>query len=527
MITLGALTYNQEVINSFKFQIVTTTPNETVTLPILAGGVTKIQNFTAYWGDTTSSEITAYNDPDRIHTYVVAGTYDIEMIGKSEYLAYSSTTVAERNKVRKLLAFTGDMGFKVLNFYGCTNLNSIVSFGTLASWTTASNLFFNCESLTGLVSGMFDGCRAINNLSNAFEQCDNASFTTIPNDLFKYVTNNTTFKSTFSSCSKITTIPTDLFRYNVATNNFFQTFYGCSSLTSIPTDIFRYNVLVTSFSIAFYGCSSLTSIPIDIFRYNTLASNFTGTFTGCTSLTSIPVDTFRYNTLATSFSECFRSCTGITTIPDDLFKYNTAVTSFNEVFSTCSALTAIPTDLFKYNVSVTTMSYVFNACSEITSIPTDLFRYNTLVTTFARAFSVCTKLTTVPTDIFRYNTACVSFTYVFNGCSVLASVPDDLFRYNTLVTIFTYSFMNCVKLQVNATIFYADGEQATRFLNKTVSFSSCFNRSSFSGTIGTAPDLWNCDFGTGTPTKTNCYGGAGNSLTSLSNYADIPVAWRT
>jgi hypothetical protein len=62
-------------------------------------------------------------------------------------------------------------------------------------------------------------------------------------------------------------------------------------------------------------------------------------------------------------------------------------------------------------------------------------------------------------------------------------------------------------------------------LNKTISLNSCFARSSFSGTQGEAPKLWDCDFGTGTVTKTDCFDGAGNSTTSLSNYADIPAAW--
>lgn len=46
------------------------------------------------------------------------------------------------------------------------------------------------------------------------------------------------------------------------------------------------------------------------------------------------------------------------------------------------------------------------------------------------------------------------------------------------------------------------------------------------GTQGTAPELWNCSFGSGTPTKTACYGGVGNSGTSLDNYADIPSDWK-
>jgi hypothetical protein len=82
-------------------------------------------------------------------------------------------------------------------------------------------------------------------------------------------------------------------------------------------------------------------------------------------------------------------------------------------------------------------------------------------------------------------------------------------------------------LQINPWTFYASGETATRFFNKSVDFSYCFNRDSFTGAQGTAPDLWNCDFGSGTPIKTRCFAGAGNSLTSISNYGDIPSTWIT
>jgi hypothetical protein len=53
-----------------------------------------------------------------------------------------------------------------------------------------------------------------------------------------------------------------------------------------------------------------------------------------------------------------------------------------------------------------------------------------------------------------------------------------------------------------------------------------FNRSSFTGTTqGTAPALWSVTF-KATPTSTSCFAGGGNSATSLSNYADIPAAWK-
>jgi hypothetical protein len=60
---------------------------------------------------------------------------------------------------------------------------------------------------------------------------------------------------------------------------------------------------------------------------------------------------------------------------------------------------------------------------------------------------------------------------------------------------FQDTFQGCTKLQLNKNIFYADGEQGTRFLGLASDFSSCFQRDSFGGTQGTAPDLWDCDFG--------------------------------
>ena len=149
---------------------------------------------------------------------------------------------------------------------------------------------------------------------------------------------------------------------------------------------------------------------------------------------------------------------------------------------------------------------------------------------FAFTFNGCDSLTSIPTDLFRYNTAVstVGFYQTFYGCSSLTSIPTDLFRYNTAVSTegFYQTFYGCIKLQLNANIFYADGEETTRFLNRVSDFTLCFSRTSFTGTQGTAPTLWDCDFGTETPTTTDCFDGAGNSATSLTNYADIPEAWK-
>ncbi|MBP8289059.1 MAG: hypothetical protein KAX51_04510, partial [Chromatiaceae bacterium] len=158
-----------------------------------------------------------------------------------------------------------------------------------------------------------------------------------------------------------------------------------------------------------------------------------------------------------------------------------------------------------------------------------LFRYNTAVSTsgFYSTFSECPSLTTLPVDLFRYNTAVSTsgFRSTFSSCTNLASLPADLFRYNTAVSTggFSSAFQNCNNLQLRSDIFFQPGEETTRFFNKSVDFTNCFNIGTFAGTQGTAPELWNCSFGTGTPTTTTCF--TGQTSASITNYASVPTAW--
>jgi len=274
----------------------------------------------------------------------------------------------------------------------------------------------------------------------------------------------------------------------------------------------------------FYGCSNCRSLGMG--KPRATSGSVEDAFRDMTSITSIPVGLLDLITVATNFASTFYGCTGITSIPADLFRYNTSATTFAACFLNCTGLTSIPADIFRYNVLVTNFSSVFSGCTGITSIPNDIFRYNTSVTAFLNVFQNCTGLTSLPTDLFRYNTLANNFQAVFSGCSNLATVPALLFKYNLLVTNFVNAFLFCNKLQLRIDIFYASGEHTTRFLNRSVQFTNCFNKNGWTGIQGTAPDLWTCSFGSGTPTRTACYGGIGNSSTSLTNFASIPAEWK-
>lgn len=248
---------------------------------------------------------------------------------------------------------------------------------------------------------------------------------------------------------------------------------------------------------------------------------------GCTKLTSIPTNLLLYTSQITSFEYCFRNCVLLKSIPTDLFRYNTNISStgFRGTFKNCQNITSIPEDIFRYGTGATNFEETFYSCYKLTNLSSNLFKYNTLASRFYRTFYQNLALTTLPADLFKYNPEGV-FTDTFYECSNLETLPNYLFRYiiNSNYGNFISTFIGCYKLQMNPWIFYADGEQSTRFLGHTYSFLSFMERSAFNGTQGTAPDLWNCTFDS--VGSTRCFAGDGNNILSLSNYLSIPIGWK-
>jgi len=622
MLGLGNRTYS---VNTFSFKIVTTSPNQSFTLPISGGGSGYVHRFVATWGDGSSSTITAYNSATATHTFAVAGTYTVLMTGRCEWFSFNNG--GSKALITQLVSFTGDIGFKVLDFNGCSNLNTIVPLGTKASLTSAQSMFYKCSALTTIPSGTFDGCPNITTFNQTFSWDYN--ITSVPADLLRYNTKVTDYSYLFYQCSGITSLPSgllgstldattyvtfqgtaltsiheDVFKYFTGAVLAMANIFGSqNALVTIPANLFRYNVSVTSFAGVFQSCGNLVSLPAGLFQHNTQVTVFDYAFQQCMKLSSIVVDLFRYNTLVTSFYQTFNQCQAMVTVPADIFKYNVAVISFYATFQSNFNM-VLSSDMFRYNTQVTNFGYTFFNV-KMGSLPAGLFKYNTLATSFYYTFANDSSLSNLGVDLFRYNVAannfqdtfyyctalhslpagfigsainadlsgiftnvsittlnagtftyftgattafsslfsnqtgivsipaglfdtCVnvtSFSAIFAGCSGLTTVPSGLFRLNTACLSFSYAFSYCVKLKVISDLFYTAGEQVSRFLNKSVNFQNCFNRLTFTGTQGIAPDLWTCNFGTGTPVTAACFGGAGNSITSLSNYATIPALW--
>lgn len=257
-----------------------------------------------------------------------------------------------------------------------------------------------------------------------------------------------------------------------------------------------------------------------------------GGFNGCSNLTSLPTGGILASknggpgVQSQGFGNTFAGNTKLTSVPYDLFSRHPKAGDFSNVFQGDANLTAIPPGLFQYNIAATTFNGALSSCTKLVTVPSYTFLHNTLVTSFANLFSGDTALTSIPSDLFRFNVAVTSFDGAFRDCSSLVSVPANTFRYNKAKTIsFSYTFFNDTKLKVGANIFYAAGEETTRFAGNTLTdLSGCFFRNTYTGAAGTAPDLWNCTFG-GTLKSSAAFGGAGNSTASLTNYSSIPAGW--
>ena len=160
------------------------------------------------------------------------------------------------------------------------------------------------------------------------------------------------------------------------------------------------------------------------------------------------------------------------------------------------------TSVIKGITGIANFRETLRGCTNLTAVPVDTFRnYPAIaVSGFYATFQSCTGLTALPTDLFRYNTALSGegFISTFYGCAGLTALPTDLFRYNTAVSTqgFYETFYGCTKLQLNSWIFFATGEEGTRFLNRVSNLEGCFRlAAAFTGTQGTAPTLWDADYG--------------------------------
>jgi len=125
------------------------TNDDQIKLPLDSGGT---YNFTVYWGDTTSSTITAWDDADVIHTYSVAGTYDVTIDGICNGFGFAS---GDATKLIDIKQWGGAIQLhnNGHQFKSCINLTySAIDSPDLSNITDMSEMFSGASLFNGNLS---------------------------------------------------------------------------------------------------------------------------------------------------------------------------------------------------------------------------------------------------------------------------------------------------------------------------------------------------------------------------------------
>jgi surface protein len=137
-------------------------------LPLVSTGT---YDFTVYWGDASSSVITAYNQPEVTHTYAVNGFYTLTITGTLTGWVFSDG--GDKLKLLDISAW-GDLVLGINGEYsffrGCANLNISAPTGSplRAGTTSLSECFRDCTSLNSANIGTWD-VSAVQDMSRMFE----------------------------------------------------------------------------------------------------------------------------------------------------------------------------------------------------------------------------------------------------------------------------------------------------------------------------------------------------------------------
>ncbi|WP_270418679.1 BspA family leucine-rich repeat surface protein [Bacteroides intestinalis] len=405
-------------------------------------------------------------------------------------------------------------------FRDCTSLESVPE-GLFAHnpQATSFSYCFNQTPLQSVPEGLF----ANNPQATSFSYCFNQTpLQSVPEGLFANNPQATSFSYCFNH-TPLQSIPGGLFAHNPQATNFWCCFEGCTSLQSVPEGLFTNNTQVTNFKECFKDCTSLESVPTGLFANSPQVKDFSGCFSGCTALQSLPSGLFA-STVATDFN-CFYRCTSLRSIPADLLAKLPAVTNLSSCFSGCTALRSVPAGLFDKNTRITSFRRCFADCTALNSIPNKLFDNNTSVTDFTGCFEG-SSMAVIPKGVFDNNKWVESFENCFKDCLPLRAVPTGLFDKNTRATNFRRCFSGCLNLGMNEAIFSATKDYKQRFPNtyKKMDFRECFKGagSATAALAGSAPELWNYDFGRAGYSSTDCFA---NVSSYLNNYSIIPSAW--
>lgn len=138
----GAVSFGDDFVMVFA----TTAPAETVTIPCRDVG---IFNAVLDHGDSTTSDITTFNDGDLAHEYADADDHTARISGPFTNVFFNNG--GDALKLKEILNW-GNTGFEALNaaYFGCANLIKASGTANFSLVTLANDAFRNCTSLAAL-----------------------------------------------------------------------------------------------------------------------------------------------------------------------------------------------------------------------------------------------------------------------------------------------------------------------------------------------------------------------------------------
>jgi len=479
------------------------------------------------WGDGTRSTVTAYDDADRAHTYAADGTYDVEIRGTCE--GWSFNNGGDKLKVTRIL-FWGDRptfgGFKYLvgAFYGCANCTSL-GYGKIpvsgAGPTSLTNAFRQAKFSGPLPAGFLDHCTDVTDLYSCFAY--NQFSGPLPAGFLDHCTGVTNLYACFYNNQFSGPLPAGFLDHCTGVTNLGACFHNNQFSGQLPTGFLDHCTDVTDLGSCFARnqfsgqlptgfldhCTDVTNLN-SCFAYNQFSGQLpTGFLDHCTDVTNLGY-CFAYNqfsgplpagfldhcTDVTNLNSCFATNQFSGQLPTGFLDHCTDVTDLGSCFATNQFSGSLPAGFLDHCTAVKYLYACFYDNQFSGQLPTGFLDHCTDVTNLNSCFATNQFSGQLPTGFLDHCTDVTNLAYCFYNNQFSGPLPAGFLDHCTDVTNLYACFYGNNQLQLSEYCCYADGEQATRFLGKTMNFASMFARSgAYTGAQGTAPDLWNCDFG--------------------------------
>jgi surface protein len=303
----NAFDYREPFVSTWR----TTTPNESITLPLKSGAA---YNFTVDWGDGSGvARITSYNDPDITHFYSIAGDYPVKLTGVAD--AWGGVSQVSKLKLISV-ANLGNMNWKDLSqaFYDNTNLVSFAG-GVTTAVTNMSQMFYGTVQIISLNVSSFNTSQ----VTNMYGMFGHTNILTTLN-LSNFDTGNVNNMSYMFEQNSLSSLNLSNFNTTNVTTMAFM-FNGSSMLTTLDLSTFN-TASVTDMTNMFQASSNLTNVNVSSFVTNNVTSMMMMfAYTGLTNL-----NLAHFNTSSVSnMNDLFRGSSNLTTL--NLTGWNTTLSS--------------------------------------------------------------------------------------------------------------------------------------------------------------------------------------------------------